>query len=87
MILILHLKVLLCNRVSLKAFDTGGILSTPASDVHFRLKTADKAILKKLQETLLTINKRNKRQQFSFTKTSIEIKVSLKILSQISFSM
>ena len=87
MILILHLKVLLCNRVSLKAFDTGGILSTPASDVHSRLKTADKAILKKLQETLLTINKRNKRQQFSFTKTSIEIKVSLKILSQISFSM
>ena len=48
----------MCNRVSLKAFDTGGILSTPASDVHVRLKTADKAILKKLQETLLTINKK-----------------------------
>ena len=24
----------MCNRVSLKAFDIGGIMSTPASDVH-----------------------------------------------------
>ena len=49
----------MCNRVSLKAFDIGGILSTPANDVHVRLKTTFKAIFKKLQKTLLTINKRN----------------------------
>ena len=42
-ILILHLMVLLCL---IGAFDTGGILSTPASDVHVRLKTTGKAILK-----------------------------------------
>ena len=60
-------------------------MTTLASDVHERLKTntTDKRL--KLQERLLTINKRNiirlkhlQRQQFSFTKTSI--KVSLKIL-------
>ena len=31
----------MCN---LKAFDTRGILTTPASDVHERLKTNDTAI-------------------------------------------
>ena len=31
---------------SLKAFDTRGILSTQASDVHVRLKTTNKAMLK-----------------------------------------
>ena len=30
----------------LKWFNTGGILSTPASDVHVRLKTTGKAVLK-----------------------------------------
>ena len=31
---------------SLKAFDTRGILRAPAGDVHVRLKTTGKAILK-----------------------------------------
>ena len=43
---------------SSKAFDTRGVLSTPASDVHERLKTLTPKRLK-LQERLLTINKRN----------------------------
>ena len=68
--------------MSLKAFDIGGILNTPASDFHVRLKTTYKAILKKLQETQNSV-KQLQRQQFSFTKTSIEIKVSLKILSHV----
>ena len=49
---IFYLMVLsMCN---LQAFDTRGIFSTPAGDVH-RLKTNGTAI----QERLLTINKRN----------------------------
>ena len=40
----------------LKAFDTRGILSTPASDVDEGLKTNGTAIKR---ERLLTINKRN----------------------------
>ena len=56
-----------------------GILTTPASDVHERLKTNGTAI-KIAKETInktYTV-KHIQRQQFSFTKTSI--KVSLKIL-------
>ena len=38
---------IMCNRVqSVKVFDTRTILSTPASNVHVRLKKASKAILK-----------------------------------------
>ena len=37
----------MCNRVqSVKVFDTRTNLSTPASNVHVRLKKASKAILK-----------------------------------------
>ena len=46
---ILYLMVLLC--VILKGFDMRGILSAPASDVHVRLKTTYKAILKIARET------------------------------------
>ena len=40
---------------SSKAFDTHGILSTPASDVHEQLKMTAQRL--KLQEGLLTIQK------------------------------
>ena len=40
------------------AFDTRGILSTPASDVHERLKTNGTAI--KIPKRLLTINNKRK---------------------------
>ena len=46
----------MCNLQ--KAFDTRGILSTPASDVHERLKTKGKAI--KIEKRLLTINNKRK---------------------------
>ena len=39
---VIELRFLLC--VNLKAFDTRGILSTPAYDVHLRLKTTGTAI-------------------------------------------
>ena len=39
---------------SSKAFDTSGVLSTPASDVHERLKTNGRAI-----KNCKTIHKRN----------------------------
>jgi len=60
----------------LKTFDTRGILSTPASDVHDRLKNG--TAIKIARET--TNNQQKKysvkhlqRQQFSFTKTSIKV--------------
>ena len=46
----------MCN-LSSSSFDTRGILSTPASDVHERLKTNGTAM--KNAKRLLTINKRN----------------------------
>ena len=73
----------MCNLY--KAFDTRCILSTPASDVHVRLKTTGTAI-KIAQETTNNQLKKNnsvkhlQRQQISLTKTSTESKVSLKIL-------
>ena len=48
-----------------------GVLSTPASDVHERLKTLTPKRLK-LQERLLTINKRNIIGE-TFTETTIFI--------------
>ena len=44
--------------LSSKAFDTRGILTTPASDVHKRLKTNGTAI--KIAKRLLTINNKRK---------------------------
>ena len=41
---------------SSKAFDTHGVLSTPASDVHEQLKMTAQRL--KLQEGLLTIQKK-----------------------------
>ena len=64
-------------------------LSTPASDVHVQPKTTGTAI-KIAKETAndqrnkCNSVKRLQRTQFSFMKTSIEIKVSLKILSHVS---
>ena len=59
-----------------------GILSSPIGKrCSCSTENNRQTVIKKLQETLLTINKRNclvrhlLRQQFSFTKTSIEIKV------------
>ena len=63
-------------------FDTRGIVNTPACDVQVRLKTNGKAI-KIAKETTKNQSKKYNLQgeQFSFTKTSTESKVSLKILS------
>ena len=60
-----------------------GILSTPASDVHERLKTNGTAIkiareTTKNQERKYNSVKHLQRQQFTFTRTSI--KMFLKIL-------
>ena len=51
-----YLMVLLC--VIFKALDMRGILSTPESDVHVRLKTTGTA-MKIARETTNLINKRN----------------------------
>ena len=60
-------------------------LSTPASDVHVQPKTTGTAIkIAKDQRNKCNSVKRLQRTQFSFMKTSIEIKVSLKILSHVS---
>ena len=48
--------ITMCNLQ--KAFDTCGILTTPASDVHERLKTNGTAI--KIAKRLLTINNKRK---------------------------
>ena len=65
-------------------FDTHDILSTPARDIHERLKTNGTAIKIERETTNNQEKKYNSmkhllKQQFSFTKTSTE--VSLKILS------
>ena len=65
-------------------FDIHDILSTPARDIHERLKTNGTAIKIERETTNNQEKKYNSvkhllRQQFSFTKTSAE--VSLKILS------
>ena len=72
----------MCNLK--KVFDTRDILSTPARDIHERLKTNGTAIRIERETTNNQEKKYNSvkhllRQQFSFTKTSTE--VSLKILS------
>ena len=74
--------------LSVKAFDTRGILSTPACAVNLWLKTNGTAT----KITKGTINNQYKKYMiwwniyrdnnlFSFTKTSTESKVSLKTLS------
>ena len=83
-------NLLLCG-VQLRVI-TSGILSSPASNVHVRLKKTGTEI-KIVRETtnnnknIYNLVKNLQRQQFSFTKTSIEIKVSLKILSHVSISI
>ena len=67
-------------------------MSTPACDVYVRLKTSGEAIKIARETTNITISKINsvkhaQRQQFSFTKTSIEGKVSLKIIRQVSIGL
>ena len=63
--------------------DTRGILSTPACDVHGRLKrTTSNAIRKIRSISWQTVNGTFKRTKFLlFTKTCIESEVSLIILS------
>ena len=56
-------------------------LRTPASDVHVQPKTTGTAI-KIAKET--TNDQQNKYDLVKFIKTSIEIKVSLRILSSVS---
>ena len=79
--------VLLC--VIIKRVWYAGILSTPACDVHVRLKTNGIAILKLAKETTNNQDKKYnsvkhlQRQQLLFTKTSIESEVFLKILTVI----
>ena len=48
--------ITVCNLQ--KAFDTRGILTTPASDVRERLRIEQTAQRLKLQQRLLIINKR-----------------------------
>ena len=69
---------------SSKVFDTHGVLSTPASDVHERLKTNVTAI-KTARETTdnpkkkYNLVKHIQRPQFSFTKTSIKVSLQAEI--------
>ena len=44
--------------MALKAFDTRGILTSPASDVHERLQTNGSAI--KIAKRLVTVNNKRK---------------------------
>ena len=70
----------------LKVFCMRGILSTPACDVHVRMKTNGTAI-KIAKETTNNQDKKYnsvkhlQRQQLLFTKTTIESQVFLKILT------
>ena len=71
---------------------TRGVLSIPACDVYVRLETTGAAIkiargTTNNQKNKYNSVKRVQRQYFSFTKTSIESKVSLKIMSQVSISL
>ena len=69
---------------SSKAFDTHGVLSTPASDVHERLKT-NGTVIKITRETTdnpkkkYNLVKHIQKWQFSFTKTSIKVSLQAEI--------
>ena len=69
---------------SSKAFDTHGVLSTPASDVHERLKT-NGTVIKITRETTdnpkkkYNLVKHIQKRQFSFTKTSIKVSLQAEI--------
>ena len=56
---IFYLMVLFKRCVILKTLDTRGILSTPVSDVHDRLKLKQTTQPLNLQERLLTVNEIN----------------------------
>ena len=80
-----------CN-LKRRVIFTRGVLSIPACGVYVRLETTG-AAMKIARGT--TNNQQNKfnsvkhvqRQYFSFTKRSIESKVSQKIMSQASISL
>ena len=69
---------------SSKVFDTHSVLSTPASDVHERLKT-NGTVIKITRETTdnpkkkYNLVKHIQKRQFSFTKTSIKVSLQAEI--------
>ena len=81
---IFYLKWFYNDVQSSEAFDTHGVLSTPASDVHERLKTNGTVIKIKRETTDNPKKKYNlvkhiQKWQFSFTKTSIKVSLQAEI--------